>query len=225
MKIFWNIAVILLFAFRCLNAQVVNEPVRLWSLYEGYVITHDDDTIKGYIKLINLVRNQKKAMFYEGKYDEKPLKIYRPGDIEAYRVGPRVYESFKFKPIGTGKGKYFFLRKINGPIRLYEWYYEPSGLWSERQKIHSDELWSSEVDFEFSESNLTEEKILIKLDQDPESLTEIAFITNFLEKMSQIVKEHKDLAEKIENNQQGYRLEDLEKIIREYNAWYLSKNQ
>jgi len=223
-KIILLLILSLMIGYMSLNAQQGTGSIKLWTLYSGYVITHDDDTIYGHIKLNNLVSNQTKALFFEGPYDEKFSKKYKPREIKAYKVGPRFYESFKFRPVGASGGRHFFLLKIGGPISLYEWYYEPTGLWSERTKVNDDNIWASEVDFTFSENDLTEETIIIKLDNDPQSLTEIDFITNFEMNMSKIVEDYEDLAAKIKNNEMGYRIEDLEKIIREYNRWYLMKD-
>ena len=41
--------------------------VKLWTLYPGYVVTKENDTIKGYLMLKNLINNQDKAFYYKDK--------------------------------------------------------------------------------------------------------------------------------------------------------------
>ncbi|ADR22749.1 hypothetical protein MATR_34050 [Marivirga tractuosa] len=52
----------------------------------------------------------------------------------------------------------------------------------------------------------------------PEST--ISLSLNFKTKMSQLVKENKEMAQKILDKEDGYRARDLDAIIREYNLWY-----
>jgi len=135
MKIGFIVLTIILYNNICLHAQQKEGPVQLWTLYPGYIITHNDDTIQGFIKLNNYISNQKKAFFFSGKYDEKALKKYKPKKIKAYKVGPRFYESFKYKAVDATPRRHFFLRKIEGAISLYEWYFETTGLFSEIKKV------------------------------------------------------------------------------------------
>jgi hypothetical protein len=107
-----------------LQAQQDQETVKLWTIYPGYVITNENDTIHGYIKLNNLIDNQRKALFYNSPDDENYAEKYKPKDIKAYKVGPRYYESFKFWPETEARGVHFFLKIIDGPLSYYKWYYE-----------------------------------------------------------------------------------------------------
>lgn len=106
-----------------LMSQEDYKEVKLWTIYPGYVITHTKDTIHGYIELNNLVDNQKKALFYNNPDDEKYAEKYKPKHFKGYKVGPRSYESFKFRPEKEARGVHFFLKVLDGPISLYEWYY------------------------------------------------------------------------------------------------------
>lgn len=100
------------------GAQVTDTTVKvkLWTIYPGYVVTKSGDTIKGYLKLKNLVNNQDKVLFYLHPNDEKYTKKYKPKMLKAYKVGPRYYESFKFKPpvtyAGNDANTYHFLLKL-----------------------------------------------------------------------------------------------------------------
>lgn len=203
-----------------LIAQEYQEEVKLWTIYPGYVITHDDDTIFGYIKLNNYVDNQQKALFYNNPDDEKYSVKYKPKDIKAYKVGPRYYESFKFWPETEDRGFHFFLRLIEGPISFYKWYYEPVEKSKQRVQVNDDGV-ITEFDMSFSENKLSTELIAIKLGGEPEQLDKLKFVTNFKKNMSKYLEDYPELASKIANKEEGYSNADIEDIILEYNAWYL----
>lgn len=207
-----------------LMAQEDQEEVKLWTIYPGYVITHKNDTIRGYIKLNNFVNNQKKAFFYNHPDDEKCAEKYKPKDIKAYKVGPRYYESFKFWPETEARGLHFFLKVIDGPISVYKWYYEPVELSKERVKIDDDGRISN-IDLSFSEENLSTELIPVKPGGEPEKLKNLKYATNFKKNMSKYLEDYPELAAKIANKEDGYGIGNIEDIIREYNAWYLKNHK
>lgn len=205
-----------------LMAQEDQEEVKLWTIYPGYVITHSDDTIHGYIKLNNLANNQQKAFFYSNPDDEDYTVKYKPKDIKAYKVGPRYYESFKFWPETEDRGMHFFLKVIDGPISFYKWYYEP--VEQSKNRIQIDDDGISKIDLSFSEANLSTELIGIKLGGEPEQLDKLKYITNFKKNMSKYLEDYPELATKIANKEEGYSSENIEEIIIEYNDWYLKNH-
>jgi hypothetical protein len=205
-----------------LMAQDSKDNVKLWTIYPGYVITHDNDTIYGYIKLNNHVSNQQKALFYNSSDDKKFTEKYKPKDIKAYKTGSRFYSSFKFWPETEAKGHHFFYRMIAGPISLYVWYYETTEQSKERLKIDDENILNSKIDLSFSEDELSTQLIGIKHSGEPTQLDKLKFLTNFKKNMSKYVEDYPELAEKIANKEEGYQYANLEEIIKEYNAWYLA---
>lgn len=211
-----------MFISASLMAQNAQTEVRLWTIYPGYVITHNNDTIHGYIKLNNYVDNQRKALFYLHPDDKKETEKYRPKDIKAYKVGPRFYESFKFWPETEDRGVHFFLKVIDGPISFYKWYYEPVEKSKKRIQVEDDKI--TKIDLSFSEANLSKELIAIKLKGKPEQLNKLKYLTNFKKNMSKYLYDYPELASKIANKEEGYHYYDIEKIIQEYNAWYIKNH-
>lgn len=205
-----------------LMAQDDQNEVKLWTVYPGYVITHSDDTIHGYIKLVNYIDNQRKALFYKNQDDEKETEKYKPKDIKAYKVGPRYYESFKFWPETEACGVHFFLKVIEGPISFYKWYYEPVEDSKQRIQVNNDKI--TKVDLSFSEEKLSTQLIAIKLGGEPEQLDKLKFVTNFKKNMSSYVGDFSELASKIANKEEGYGFGNIEEIIDEYNKWYLENH-
>ncbi|MCB2220519.1 MAG: hypothetical protein KQI35_09000 [Bacteroidetes bacterium] len=207
------------------QSQTDSSKVKLWTNYPGYIITWEDDTIKGYIRLNNLVDNQEKALYFKNKDDKKWTEKYRPKDIKAYKVGPRFYESIKFHVMGETKGYHFFLRQIRGPITVYEWYREPERRTEERVVLDDEDILNSQIDLSFSESDLTATTYFRKLDGDLENLSALKYLTNFKKNMAKLVSDYPELTQKIAREEEGYTFGNQEKIIREYNDWYLSKQQ
>ncbi len=205
------------------NAQPLNDSVNLWSLYPGYVVTNDGDTIEGHLLLSNLVANQRKVFYFRDP-DNPDSKIkYKPKDIKAYKVGPRHYESFKFAATNAIRKHNFFLKKIDGPICLYRWYYEPESRSSQRVKIDEDNILNSKIDLSFSEEDLTAQDVAIKQGGKPINLTAVKYLIKFKKHMAKIVDDYEELAEKIRNKEEGYTFGFHEDIIIEYNEWYKGK--
>ncbi len=209
-----------------LQAQQASDTtnIRLWTIYPGYVITHEGDTIQGFIKLNNLIDNQRKALFYNDPEDKKYTEKYKPKDIKAYKTGPRLYESFKFRPTNEDRGYHFFLKILDGPVSLYRWYYEPQSRSEERLKIDENNIANSKIDLSFSEADLNSELIAIKNEGEPVKLDQLKYLTNFKKNMSKFLADDRELAQKIARKEKGYRYENLIEIIKEYNEWYLKNH-
>jgi hypothetical protein len=206
--------------FKPLHAQQDSSAVRLWTLYPGYVITNSGDTVHGYLMLKNLINNQGKVFFFNDSTQEDYTVKYKPGDIKAYKVGPRFYETLKFPVTNTTRTRSFFLRAIDGPITLYKSYFDDK----ERVKIDEDDIWNSKIDLSFSESELKENLLGRKLGAEIVDFGSFSFLLKFKKTMAEYVSDYPDLAKKIANKEKGYEWADLEKVIREYNSWYLKNH-
>ncbi len=225
------IAVILLIALTIvsksqdLQKKPVNtdttKPVKLFSLYPGYIITKKDDTIKGYLMLKNVISNQDKVWFYKTKETPKKDAVkYKPKDIKAYKVGPRFYESHKFWPnvptyvTNNARGYHFILRKMDGKIKLYKWFYESTTRSEQRANIDFENPSKIKIDLSFSENDLPFVPLIKK---DGEKI--IFLNSGFRKNILKAVSDDKELYNKIKNKEPGYRSKsDLEKIVREYNS-------
>ncbi len=212
------------------KAQVANpeqatdtvQEIRLWTLYPGYVVTLTNDTLRGYIMLGNLLYNQNKVLYFKNETDTKHTAKYKAKEIKSYKAGPRSYDSFKYRPsMSEAKGYHFFMKIIDGPITEYRWYYEPEGRTSQRVEINEDNILLSKIDLSFNENDLQYFTIGRKLNGKPFSLN---MVINFKNAMSKLVADYPQLANKIKTKQKGYRVADQEKIIREYNAWYIKNH-
>jgi len=205
--------------------------VKLWTLYPGYVVTKENDTIRGYLMLKNLINNQDKVFYYKDMNTPKDDAVkYKPKDLKAYKVGPRYYASFKFRPsvstysANDARAYHFILRVIDGPFKLYRWYYETIEKSKSRVKTDKEHPLNTAVDLSFNEDELSHITLGRKLDGELIDFNSTKYLVGFKKNMSKLVSDYPELAKKIANKEEGYRHGDIEKIIKEYNEWYLKNH-
>lgn len=196
------------------------EPER-GSVLPGFIITLTGDTVKGYLLNINLWLNQKMTFFYPNPDDREGRVKYTPKEIRAYQVGPRYYESFKHPFTNSIRSENFLLRKVDGPIKYYVWYYDEDKtklmVWD---NISLADLGKA---FLFDESELWKDEFGKKKNEETLMPFDLKFLIKFARNMAEYVKDDAELAQKISGKTEGYKNINIEKIIREYNAWYLKK--
>ena len=186
------------------------------SVLPGYVITNEGDTARGHLLNINLWLNQNMTFFYTDPDDRQGRVKYKPKDIRAYQVGPRYYESMKYAfPYSSHKNN-FILRKFDGPIKFYVWYYNPDKLNLMDTDISLDDLAKA---FLYEEDELSKSGYAIKGDGELTELTSFRFLLKFARNMSEYVKEDPELSRKIAEKTPGYLgiHADIESIVSEYN--------
>jgi hypothetical protein len=194
------------------------EPER-GSVLPGYIITLKGDTVKGYLLNINLWLNQKMTFLYKDPNDREGRIKYTPREIRAYKVGPRYYESVDHPFTNSFRSENFLLRKVDGPVKYYIWYYD-----EDKTKLTGwDKITLSDLGkaFLFDESELWKDEFARKGNE--ETLTEfgLKFLMKFAKNMSEYISDDIELAQKIARKTEGYKNINIESIIREYNDWYL----
>jgi hypothetical protein len=204
------------------NAQSSSDNLERGSIHPGYIITIQGDTVKGYILNINLWLNQRMTFLYTNPDDREGRVKYTPKEIKAYKVGPRYYESFHRTFTNSIRADNFMLRKVDGPIKYYVWYFDENKsklmFWdkislSDLTKaflMEEGELWKDEFAMKESETALTE--------------FNLKFLMKFSKNMFEYVKDYPELAQKITGKQEGYKNINIENIIKEYNLWYLGNH-
>lgn len=202
-----------------LFAQNKESGLERGSIHPGYIITLKGDTVKGYLLNINLWLNQKMTFLYSDPEDRKGRIKYTPKEIKAYQVGNRYYESIKYPFVYSTHAENFILRKVDGPIKYYVWYYD-----EDRNKLMSlDKLSLADLEkaILFDESELWTDEFGLKQNEKTLTPFNLKFIMKFSRNMADYIKDYAELAKKIENKQEGYKNINIEAIIREYNDWYL----
>lgn len=195
--------------------------IRLWTRYPGYIITNEGDTVRGILLLKNKISNQGKVFFFDNEKAEEPSAKYKPREIRAYKVADRFYEIVKYSPEYTTMRYCFLLRIIDGPIKLYHAYYDDK----KRIEINEEEIWKSKIDLSFSESELKEQILGCRNGEEIQDFGSLAYLMKFKKTMSEYLSDCPEIAGKIANKEKGFQWTDIEKIIKEYNQWYISNKK
>jgi hypothetical protein len=207
-------------------AQEIQVPdsLKRGSIHPGLIITLQGDTIEGYMLNINLWLNQKITFYYKDSSDFKGRIKYKANDIKAYQVGNRFYESMKYSFTNSTHTHNFKLKKLDGPIDLYMWYYNP-----DQPDYFSKDLTLEDISKAvlFNEAELWTNVFGMKPDGEFTELTGLRFLMKFAKNMSAYVADNAELAQKILNKTKGYQgiPRDIENIIREYNKWKTENDQ
>lgn len=112
-KYFKNSVIIFSFLFLCFPKQVLAQN----DFRSGFIVTRENDTIRGLIDYRGEIRNSSFCTFRE---NEKSAPVqYNPGDINAYKFTDSKYYVSK-KILIDGKEKDAFLEfLVNGIVNLY----------------------------------------------------------------------------------------------------------
>ena len=211
----------LFLAGNCMHAGAqgtLAEPQR-GQVLPGYIITLNDDTVRGYLLNINLWMNQHMTFLYKSPDDAEGRVKYKPKEIKGYQVGNRYYESMKY-PFSYSIYPYnFILRKADGPVKYYVWYYN-----EDRSKLMSPDVSLAELTkaFVFTEEELWKDEFAQKAGGEFIRF-DFKFLLKFAKNMAAFVEDDKELAQKVLNKVKGYQNVDIERIIREYNRWKAEK--
>lgn len=161
----------------------------------GYVITNKGDTLKGEI----IERDKKTGLRFEGdkiKLIISPTekKSYSPGKIKMYFNGENVFESVQYK-----SEEFAFMQVVDkGELTLYQ-------LDLERDKKGEIEVYETQYYVK-----KTTEKAAIRIKEN-----------NFKKDVGALVKDNEDMLDEVNNKDLVF--EDLEKVIKDYNAWALKE--
>jgi hypothetical protein len=162
---------------------------------QGYVVTNKGDTLKGEI----IERDKKTGLRFEGdkiKLIISPTekKSYSPGKIKMYYNGENVFES-----VGYKSEEFAFMQVIDkGELTLYQ-------LDLERDKKGEIEVYETQYYVK-----KTTEKAAIRIKEN-----------NFKKDIGALVKDNEDMLDEVNNKDLVF--EDLEKVIKDYNAWALKE--
>jgi hypothetical protein len=162
---------------------------------QGYVVTNKGDTLKGEI----IERDKKTGLRFEGdkiKLIISPTekKSYSPGKIKMYFNGENVFESVEYK-----SEEFAFMQVVDkGELTLYQ-------LDLERDKKGEIEVYETQYYVK-----KTTEKAAIRIKEN-----------NFKKDVGALVKDNEDMLDEVNNKDLVF--EDLEKVIKDYNAWALKE--
>ncbi|MDP2692352.1 MAG: hypothetical protein Q8O88_01775 [bacterium] len=130
---------------------------------------------------------------YEQVIFKKELKgkreKFKPKDIAGYKVADQLYHTVQFRDIPFKNTKFLLLEK-DGCLQMYSY------------RTLSEGGWSTNMILQNSEQAINTQN----------------FIIGYADKMADLVKADKTLAQKIRNKEKGYSLLNMETIVDEFNA-------
>jgi hypothetical protein len=182
---------LLMFASVNVMAQDDDEPVVTNG--QGYVVTNKGDTLKG-----EIIERDKKTGLRLEDYKIKLIisptekKTYAPGKIRMYYNGENIYESVEFKT-----DEFAFMQVVSkGALGLYQ-------LDLERLKKGEIEVYETQY---YVKKPAEKGAIALRIKEN-----------NFKKDIGLLVKDNDDMYDEINNKDLVF--EDLEKVIKDYNAW------
>ena len=187
----------------------------------GYIITINGDTIQGSVIYDYPVVMQKRITFAK-KGDTEP-KIYQPKDIRGYGCGGRFWESVNVT-FQTYNGpvkfnRFGILYAGNTPLQLLRIFPEKDKMKKKMSSTRAEVIYNK---IPVSQPESSFKNLYLKKLEDPaEDLNSPAYKKDFIGSIAKKVSDDADLMKKI--NGKEYRYKDLEKIVSEYNAWFLAK--
>lgn len=198
----------------CLNVHAQdwsNETYTYGELYEGFIVTKDGERTSGWIKYRNRYVMQHEIIFYRDIEDLTTKKRYKPTDLKEYGVADKVYHIMYYSGRTVEASEKAVLLKEEGCIAHYIWYDRADGY---NRLLQGD----NESDEDFAKRKFPETEVIWKKgDQSGHEMNE--FDEKFNRTFSKIVRDYPDLATKVRTNSQGYRRQDADSIIEEYNKW------
>jgi len=179
--------------------------------YPGYIIKNNGEKVEGYIEAqmrasigSYLNSNQTRVIFYSDPDNKKTKVIYTPEDLKGYMIADKYYKSMHYSGGLLTKPVRFLLQVSDGHIAKYVWYEE------------SENRAPNEMKFE-------EKTVYQKGDEMPVEMSSL--VIKFSEKVSKLVSEDAELAQKVSNKEKGYGTLNIDKIFSEYNEWYKNNAQ
>ena len=191
------LAIVCLLSLPLLSQDWSGNLYKMYEIHPGYIIGLKNDTTHGFIMLNNRVENQKSVAFYTDGTESKTRKVYNPNQLKGYLVGDKAYRSINYSGGLSSKKQEFVLEVKPGRLAQMVYYLSNSDAESEQQMV-----WYREG-------------------EDPLQHKEL--VLGFAKKMSRLVSDYPELAKKIEDKEEGYRIGKVFKIVDEYNQWWASK--
>jgi hypothetical protein len=201
------------------NAQMEQPALQRGSLHEGFVVLTNGDTIHGFIKFTTFIANQFNVHLFNQKSDPKPSAKYKPKDLKAYSMGTIRYTSVPFSGKGVSRNKSLMISLVEGPVRLYKWFYDES-LMLDGQDLNEATGRENVLTVDLDEG-IAYQYFGVRGREKPVDFSSVKYGMNFKKHMSKYVSDYPELSGKIASRQPGYGYDNLDRIIEEYNAWLL----
>ncbi len=190
--------------------------------HQGYIIGIAGDTIAGFVQYDYPVVMQKRVAFFQSPGQQNP-KTYGPGDIRGYGMEDKKWISTQVI-MDTYDGPFQFNRfglveSIPGPVTLLRIFDE---LDKKKKKLNSEEAEVIYRNIPYNKDPSSNDELYIKKNEEAAiAVFKKEFRKSFPEQILNYVGNHQELKQKINDKSLGWK--DLEKIVNEYNRWFISR--
>ncbi|WP_431136233.1 hypothetical protein [Psychroserpens mesophilus] len=181
----------------------------------GYVITNKGEKIEGYLKRFLKIKSQRKVKFFK-TLDDKPV-VYEPEDLKAYKIENDYYETHPYEGL-SGKTKVFLLRTVEGKISLFDYYIRVED--DKGAEMTLSKKGNTEVSLDFDGTKIQTEILAVKDGDDYLKFASSKVIFSFKNIMSKYVSDYPELAKKIKDKENGYKILSILNIVNEYNQHF-----
>jgi hypothetical protein len=183
-----------------------SQNYKLNTRYPGYFVNIKGDTIRGYILLSNKIENQKGGVYSNDAKGEKVVIHLLADQIKSYKVQDRIYTAMMFGEPDPAP-EHFILTLAEGELKLYCYFAFSKDLYvgtgsGQRPVTGDDEQYLQK---EFLIVNKAGKKFIFNN------------ANEFVKKAEAIFGSNAVLLQKIKDKEKGYRYNDIEKIVKEYN--------
>jgi len=135
---FISVSISVLFLFNFISSEAYAQA----SFRPGYVLTNNNDTIKGFIDFRNNDKNSKKCVFRKDLKTE--VQTYSPGEIKEYRISNGKYFVSREVVIKERKEQFFLEYMVDGITDLYYYWNEGPHYMIEKKNGEIFELTNEE---------------------------------------------------------------------------------
>lgn len=194
------------------------------EIVPGYILGIAGDTIKGSVKYDFPVVMQKR-IYFNSLQESREMEEFTPDNIRGFLINEKIWISTTVI-METFNGPYTFkrfgiLESEPGPISLLRIFDEQDKL---KKKINSEEAEkiTKNILLNYPDNSLRNLYIK-KIEGEAESLSDKSFKKSFVSKIRIYVGDNEALMKKIEAKE--YQIDDIKKIVVEYNVWFESKYQ
>lgn len=217
MRLLFALMALIALNFSTIQAQNWGENVyKSGEYYPGYIITSDGEQIDGHIKFSNRYTMQNKIVFTPDVKNKKSKENYNTDDLKEYHFADKTYHVIHYSGGLFKKPLKAVLLADDGCIKRYVWYNRADNYMSLSKS-------SGESEEEYLARLYPPDEIFLKDGEEYPKSTSM-FALKFADKMSELVKEYAELAEKVSNKEKGYGMLGLYNIIAEYNEWCANQN-
>ncbi len=198
---------VLLLNFFLIIVTFCFSQIKPGSCYKGYILKNDEKII-GSIEYKNKIENQEVVVFIPE--NQKTKETYKATQIQGYSFEGVNYVSISI----SDKKSVFVIQNQKMPLQIFN-------LYSLNEELGVHEHGRTRTITENDEEYLSVEPILVK---EGVKVRYVSRMLNFAKQMTDFTNDYAELTKKILDKLDGYKIDNVNQIVAEYNLWKLKNN-